>query len=478
VNFDGKAKVSTEHEAGTSQKGDIYKLGLLLACLVCGKQVHSYQVEMQATLSNHLKDFLIKCLDEDERYRPSAQDLLKHPFVSLGIVSLPSLDIVSESQTEAKIGVGDLDRSFSQSEGLEEMAARAATHSRLFSDFEEVETLGKGAFGEVFKVTNRLDKCYYAIKRIRVSLRRDLLKRILGEVTLLSRLNHENIVRYFNSWMEEELKTENFDETDVSSTTDNDNQNLGGNPKPAQNSEKKGLKSPMGNSPLSSGNAISFQGTSSYAGSSVLDVSSMSPTMQFSTADDIFQPNFSSDDDDDDDSQDNASSDGIVFLNSSTDTNMSSEPGDNQEETIDSDSVSCSKKPGRATVQYLYIQMEFCGQDTLQSLIKKGLYRSEQKVWRVFREIVEGLAYVHQQGIIHRDLKPVNIFLDSRGRVKIGDFGLATRRTFAASSHMEPALLESLADTDEGLTGQVGTTLYISPELSKAKTRTRYSQVC
>jgi hypothetical protein len=26
VNFDGKAKVSTEHEAGTSQKGDIYKL--------------------------------------------------------------------------------------------------------------------------------------------------------------------------------------------------------------------------------------------------------------------------------------------------------------------------------------------------------------------------------------------------------------------------------------------------------------------
>ena len=31
------------------------------------------------------------------------------------------------------------------------MAARAS-HSRLFSDFEEVEMLGKGAFGEVFKV--------------------------------------------------------------------------------------------------------------------------------------------------------------------------------------------------------------------------------------------------------------------------------------------------------------------------------------
>lgn len=54
------------------------------------------------------------------------------------------------------------------------------------------------------------------------------------------------------------------------------------------------------------------------------------------------------------------------------------------------------------------------------------LCEDDRRLWRLFREIVEGLAYVHGQGMIHRDLKPENIFLDSNDHVKIGDFGLAT----------------------------------------------------
>lgn len=46
-------------------------------------------------------------------------------------------------------------------------------------------------------------------------------------------------------------------------------------------------------------------------------------------------------------------------------------------------------------------------------------------IWRVFRQILEGMHYIHGQKIIHRDLKPENIFLDSVGDIKIGDFGLA-----------------------------------------------------
>ncbi|CAB0018182.1 unnamed protein product [Nesidiocoris tenuis] len=75
--------------------------------------------------------------------------------------------------------------------------------SRLKTDFEIIEKLGSGAFGQVFKVMNKLDGCYYAIKKIILNCSNKRAHReITREIKLLSRLNHENVVRYYNSWVE------------------------------------------------------------------------------------------------------------------------------------------------------------------------------------------------------------------------------------------------------------------------------------
>ena len=91
----------------------------------------------------------------------------------------------------------------------------------------------------------------------------------------------------------------------------------------------------------------------------------------------------------------------------------------------------------------------------------------------MFRELVEGLVHIHTQGMIHRDLKPVNIFIDSSEHVKIGDFGLATAGLF-------PKTKEDWSEVrgeskDEDLTGQIGTAMYVAPELQHNRV-TSYNQ--
>ena len=107
--------------------------------------------------------------------------------------------------------------------------------------------------------------------------------------------------------------------------------------------------------------------------------------------------------------------------------------------------------------------MEFCEKQTLRDLIRRGLYDEPEEYWRLFRQILEGLAHVHGHGIIHRDLKPDNIFIDMDKIPKIGDFGLAT-----SGQYQKPDSKMSNGNQDTGgdMTRSVGTALYVAPELS------------
>lgn len=55
----------------------------------------------------------------------------------------------------------------------------------------------------------------------------------------------------------------------------------------------------------------------------------------------------------------------------------------------------------------------------------KRVKRKVVKDW--CRQILSGLAFLHERSIIHRDLKCDNIFINGNaGEVKIGDLGLST----------------------------------------------------
>ena len=71
--------------------------------------------------------------------------------------------------------------------------------------------------------------------------------------------------------------------------------------------------------------------------------------------------------------------------------------------------------------------MELGGYSSLHSYLKTKLGRrlEEEEARRLFRQIVEGIYYVHKASIAHRDIKLENILLDEKNTIKIIDFGFS-----------------------------------------------------
>eukprot|EP01017_Pseudomicrothorax_dubius_P042152 TRINITY_DN683_c0_g2_i1.p1 TRINITY_DN683_c0_g2~~TRINITY_DN683_c0_g2_i1.p1 ORF type:complete len:445 (+),score=96.60 TRINITY_DN683_c0_g2_i1:63-1397(+) len=79
------------------------------------------------------------------------------------------------------------------------------------------------------------------------------------------------------------------------------------------------------------------------------------------------------------------------------------------------------------TPKQIHLIMELKGQTSLYTYLKgqPGRRLPEKEARIIFRQIVEGLSYCHDQDVIHRDLKLENVVLDEANNVKLIDFGFS-----------------------------------------------------
>ena len=95
-----------------------------------------------------------------------------------------------------------------------------------------------------------------------------------------------------------------------------------------------------------------------------------------------------------------------------------------------------------------YIVMELVNGKTLAQHLAQEVHYEVREAGEIIRQVLDGIGYAHTQGVVHRDIKPSNIMINSDGRIKISDFGIA---------HTEASELTQAGDV-------LGTPHYMSPE--------------
>lgn len=104
---------------------------------------------------------------------------------------------------------------------------------------------------------------------------------------------------------------------------------------------------------------------------------------------------------------------------------------------------------------FIHIFLEFVPGGSIAQLLTRFGALCEAVVRVYTRDILMGLAYLHQHRIMHRDIKGANLLVASSGRIKLADFG-ASRK------------IEELASCDSNIAKSLrGTAYWMAPEVIK-----------
>ena len=281
-----------------------------------------------------------------------------------------------------------------EDDGFDDDAAPLTGTSRYKQDFIELGLLGRGGGGEVVKVRNRLDRRVYAIKKIPLEseagrktetskIQNNKLRR---EVTTISRMSHQHIVRYYQAWVEggEERQATIDEETSLVALSTSE-EDLSGN-SDGDDWWSDDTRSIDGD--LSCG-GIDLADPLNGKDLAGLQRASTKKLTEHMFHNELKNPLFAGFRDHDGKFGRQAKASSHMTFSSDLEDSV---------KVTDSDET-------------LYIQMEFC-HTTLRATIDDGkaLEMGFNEPFRWVRQIVEGLEYVHSRKIIHRDLKVRRVF--------------------------------------------------------------------
>ncbi|SOV83294.1 eukaryotic initiation factor 2alpha kinase 1 [Plasmodium sp. gorilla clade G3] len=261
-------------------------------------------------------------------------------------------------------------------------------NSRYYRDFFEEKILGCGGFGYVKKVKNKKFNITYALKIIRLSNskntpqtnnkhinEKDNNSYIMEEAIMIAKLQHENIVRYYDAWVEENVDF--FLYKELQNEFKNINIKIKNEKIKSEQIKNEKIKSEQIKNEQIKNEQIKNE--------QIKNEQIKNEQIKNMYIEEI-----------------------KYFWNH---YKKSKDPNVND--------------------KYLYILMEYCPGKTLREAIDSGfIYRNEKLIWELIKQILKGISYIHDMKIMHRDIKPSNIFLQIADNIliaKIGDFGLTTR---------------------------------------------------